>query len=193
METKDKILKYTFALLLRKGYDGVSISDIQSATGISRGLLYHYFGNKKRLFIETIKENFITNFRIDLNLIEDYGLEQMTNYIIDKYKRLNSEILQGISILNYDFLHYRAMQESEELVKLYTSVRDDELKGWFLVLGNARRNGELKDGTDIPKLAQQYIYITDGVWLNAVTPSTTTELITNLAEALNCQHTLIKR
>ena len=55
MKTHDFILQKTLGLLLQKGYDGVSVSDIQQVTGMARGLLYHYFGNLDRLFEEVVE------------------------------------------------------------------------------------------------------------------------------------------
>lgn len=49
MKTREFILEKTFGLLLQKGYDGVSVSDIQQLTGMARGLLYHYFGSLEQL------------------------------------------------------------------------------------------------------------------------------------------------
>lgn len=49
MKTKDFILQKTFGLLLKRGYNGISVSDIQEATGMARGLLYHYFRGQDEL------------------------------------------------------------------------------------------------------------------------------------------------
>ena len=54
-DTKDKILKTTFLLLLEKGYDKVLVSDIQNELGISRGLLYRYFKGKDELVYTACK------------------------------------------------------------------------------------------------------------------------------------------
>lgn len=56
MKTRDLILQRTFALLLDKGYDGVSVSDIQQELEIARGLLYHYFSSKEELFAEVVRQ-----------------------------------------------------------------------------------------------------------------------------------------
>ena len=54
--TRDKILKTTFLLLLEKGYDRVLVSDIQATLGISRGLMYRYFKSKSELFFEAARK-----------------------------------------------------------------------------------------------------------------------------------------
>ena len=61
-DTKDKILKTTFLLLLEKGYDKVLVSDIQNELGISRGLLYRYFKGKDELVYTACKEYFYNRY-----------------------------------------------------------------------------------------------------------------------------------
>lgn len=194
-ETKYKIIKKTFELLLLKGYDGVSISDLQKATGISRGLLYHYFGNKETLFIEVCKKHFLDLFQIDSKEIKLYDLAEMRKYIIKKYIKLTKETLKGVSIINYDFLFFRVMQESNELTVLYENVRNEELKAWRSALHNSERKGELRPNLNLDKIAEQIIYITDGIWLRAVTPSAEKkiDLIKSLKEALKTLFSLIKQ
>jgi TetR/AcrR family transcriptional regulator, cholesterol catabolism regulator len=50
-ETKERILRATFQLFLKKGgYAATSTTDICSAAKIARPSLYHYFGSKRNLF-----------------------------------------------------------------------------------------------------------------------------------------------
>lgn len=192
-DTREKIMQQSFDLLLRNGYDGVSISDIQGELGISRGLLYHYFKDKMSLFLEVIKSHFFTAFLINLNLVSQYTVEEMISYIVEKYQQLMAEVLQGVPIINYDFLIYRAMQENSELVLLYKKMKETELSAWKIVLANSARRGELREGLDNELLAEQFIHIMDGVWLWAATPSVEIDLIKTLRESLTLLSSLIRK
>lgn len=44
---RDAILDAAESLLLRKGYDGLSITDLMVQAGVSKGALYHYFTAKR--------------------------------------------------------------------------------------------------------------------------------------------------
>lgn len=191
--TKERIIEKSFQLLLSKGYDGVSITDIQKATGISRGLLYHYFGNKEALFMEVTKQNFINLFDVDLELVKDYNVVQMADYIVDKYHEFINETLHDVSILNYDFLFYRALRENHELAVLFDKIRNVELSAWLLALNNSLNRGELRESVSTEKLAFQFIYLSDGVWLQAVTPSSNVDLIVSLKNAFETLLSLIQR
>ncbi len=39
-----------------RAYDDIQIDDIASAAGISKGLLYHYFGSKRGFYVATVEE-----------------------------------------------------------------------------------------------------------------------------------------
>lgn len=193
METRDKIIEITFRLLLKKGYDGVSISDIQQATGMSRGLLYHYFGSKEALFLEAAKKQTLTFFQIDSDIVSSYTVDKMADYIVGMYRKFTDDILCGASILDYDFFFYRVLQENEEMVRVYDKLRNEELNGWKKAVENSFRKGELREGLNFDQIARQFTYITDGVWLGAVSDTTKSDLLASLQMALSTTCTLVKK
>lgn len=50
-EKKDRIINAAIKEFAEKGYDLASTNEIVKEAGISKGLLFHYFGNKKKMFI----------------------------------------------------------------------------------------------------------------------------------------------
>ena len=52
--SRDKLLKATFALLARKGYDAMTMQDVVARAGTSIGNAYFYFGNKEQLVAEAV-------------------------------------------------------------------------------------------------------------------------------------------
>lgn len=55
-ERRTQLLALGTKLFSERPYDDVSIDDIAAAAGISKGLLYHYFGSKRELYVETVRE-----------------------------------------------------------------------------------------------------------------------------------------
>lgn len=53
-DTRDFIVERAFCLFLQRGYEGISIRDIQEAVGLSKGAIYHYFRSKEEIFGEAI-------------------------------------------------------------------------------------------------------------------------------------------
>ncbi len=52
------IMEKAMELFAEKGYDGTSTAMIASASGISKGLLYHYIGSKENLVKVIVKEGY---------------------------------------------------------------------------------------------------------------------------------------
>lgn len=52
---REQLLSAGLELFSATSYDAVSVDDIATATGSSRGLLYHYFGSKRGFYIEVLQ------------------------------------------------------------------------------------------------------------------------------------------
>ena len=90
IETRNKILEVGSMLMLREGYHNVTTDDIAKAAGLSTGIVYHYFKDKKDILLiamdqhadalyEGFTEKFAVategNFEDFLNTLFDYLLE----------------------------------------------------------------------------------------------------------------------
>lgn len=197
-DTRNIILEKTFRLLLEKGYDGVSISDIQQATGMARGLLYHYFGNKDALFVEVTQKYFLDLFQIDFDQICECDVRGVIDYITRKYDEIGlstwADSSQGtpVHIINYDFLFYRVMKENDDFLKKYQQVREQEVQAWEIGLNRSFVKGELRSGIDLKKMARYFVFLADGVWMNAVSNERPDYLTRNLKKVLDDFYELLK-
>jgi AcrR family transcriptional regulator len=52
---REQILDAANALFAERAYDEVSIEDIASAAGVTRGLVHHYFGGRKEVYIALLE------------------------------------------------------------------------------------------------------------------------------------------
>jgi AcrR family transcriptional regulator len=50
-QRSEQILDAANALFAERGYDEVTVEDIASAAGVTRGLVHHYFGGRKEVYI----------------------------------------------------------------------------------------------------------------------------------------------
>src|SRR3954469_9983332 len=51
VQRRDQILDAANVLFAEHAYDDVSIEDIASSAGVTRGLVHHYFGGRKDVYI----------------------------------------------------------------------------------------------------------------------------------------------
>ena len=54
-ERRDQILDTANALFAERGYEDVSIEDIAKEAGVTRGLIHHYFGGRKDVYLALIE------------------------------------------------------------------------------------------------------------------------------------------
>lgn len=57
-ERREQILSKALMLYAKRGLSATKITDIASASGISQGLIYHYYRSKEEIFIELIGNAF---------------------------------------------------------------------------------------------------------------------------------------
>ena len=55
-DRRDQILAVARSLFAEAPYDAVSTQDIAGAAGVRRGLLNHYFGTKRALYLEVVRD-----------------------------------------------------------------------------------------------------------------------------------------
>lgn len=56
IQKKEKIVKVGFELMCEKGYHNVNTVDIAKEAGVSTGIIYQYFNDKRDIFIEGIRD-----------------------------------------------------------------------------------------------------------------------------------------
>src|SRR6478672_10548449 len=55
-ERREQILVCAHELFEANNFSAVSVGEIAEAAGVTRGLLHHYFGTKRELYLEVVRE-----------------------------------------------------------------------------------------------------------------------------------------
>lgn len=113
IDKKNKIIKKGFELMCENGYYNTTTDDIAKYCGVSTGIIYQYFNDKKDIFMEGIK-NYSYNIMYPMiNILENEKIEiknfkQLVNSIIEKFieshnisKKAHEELL-AMSYLDDD-------------------------------------------------------------------------------------------
>lgn len=58
-DTRATLTGHALRLFLERGYEGTSLGDLVSASGLSKGAVYHHFRNKEELFEAAISHFFL--------------------------------------------------------------------------------------------------------------------------------------
>lgn len=81
-DKKNKILQSSMEVFAEKGYENASTNDIIKKAGISKGILFHYFGNKKNLYL----------------FVLDKTLERAVEKISAANRTASSDLFERISV-----------------------------------------------------------------------------------------------
>lgn len=83
IEKKEKIIKAGFDLICQKGYHNTNTAEIAKASGVSTGIVYNYFKDKKDIFMEGIQKyaNSILFPMLDILTIEPIKKEDLENFL----------------------------------------------------------------------------------------------------------------
>jgi TetR/AcrR family transcriptional regulator len=138
-EKQDRIINAAIKEFAQKGYDKASTNEMVKEAGISKGLLFHYFKNKKQLFF------FLFDYCYNLVADEFYRKVDLTER--DFFKRIRQAVLIKMDLQQQypdilTFIQEAFMQDSPEI--------KDEFDKKKLEL-NAINIGIIYDGIDISK------------------------------------------
>src|SRR5574342_213283 len=110
-EKQDRIINAAIKEFAEKGYDRASTNEIVKEAGISKGLLFHYFQNKKQLFL------FVFDYCYELVVDEFY--KKINLQETDFFKRMRQAIIVKMEMLStypdiFKFIQEVFMEESAE-------------------------------------------------------------------------------
>ncbi|KZM38651.1 TetR family transcriptional regulator [Marinomonas sp. SBI22] len=96
-KTRENILDNSFSLFATKGFEGVTIDDLMSNCGLTRGAFYAHFTSKAELYREALKFR-ASKTKIASPKPEGTSNKQWLSLLLDKY--LSLEHVQGESSLS---------------------------------------------------------------------------------------------
>ena len=96
---REQILETAQGLFEERGYDGVSMSDVATAAQVTRGLVHHYFGSKRELYVEVVR-SLLGDVPVLIGPDEAASVEDMVkrnaNAVLDYYSA-NRQLLLEIA------------------------------------------------------------------------------------------------
>ncbi len=139
---------HTFA---RYGYDGATVARLEEATGLSRGAIFHYFDDKKDLFLALGVD---TNRRY-VDAITAGGFAEALHEIADESPELLAVLLEIEMRLGQDedFARRIAASTAEQRVKL---------EAWFQ---EQRKSGEVREDLEWDDLVRFAGIVVNGLSL----------------------------
>ena len=93
IEKREKIIKYGFELMCNEGFHNVNSKDIAKYAGVSTGIIYQYFNDKRDIFIEGVK-NYSNNITFPmLDVLTDIKLDK--NNLDEVIRKIINEFVKN--------------------------------------------------------------------------------------------------
>ena len=113
IEKKEKIIKYGFDLICKKGYYNTNTAEIAKAAGVSTGIVYSYFSDKHDILLEGLKRYANGIFYPSIDYINDISIN----------KKNISEVIRKI-ITQFVKNHKLSQSAHEEITAMAHSDKD---------------------------------------------------------------------
>jgi TetR/AcrR family transcriptional regulator len=161
IEKRERIINAALNEFAQKGYKNASTNEIVKKAQISKGLLFHYFKNKKNLYIflfEYSTNIFIEGFYSKF----DYGVTD----IIKRWRQivqLKIELIQNHCEL-YNFMLSSVTDDSIdiEIKKELESSSNNITQDFYKRLFENIDTSVFKEGTDIKRVSEIIIWVVQG-------------------------------
>ena len=164
---KEELFNATFRLFILHGYDGVSLGDIEKATGMSRGAIFHYADSKLDLFRQVVEQYVLDRQSIDtkIRVGEDSSLREFIDAYIDGVKRTMTELMmlmgEGVTLVECSRAYLGIIQQIAVLFPDLSERQQQsitrEQQVWQRVISRAVERGEIQPGIDTELMAQTFI------------------------------------
>ena len=113
IEKKEKIIKYGFNLICEKGYHNTNTAEIAKAAGVSTGIVYQYFNDKRDIFLQGI-EQYAKTLMFPINNIKNKKINKENLH--DEFKNLINLCLKNHKISETAHEEIWALQHSDKAV-----------------------------------------------------------------------------
>ena len=139
IEKRNKIIEKGFELMCENGYYNTTTPDIAEFAGVSTGIIYQYFNDKKDIFIEGVKNyseqimypmiNVLETEKIDINHLDSLIIN-IINKFIEKHtisKKAHEELI-AMSHLDNDISEIFKEYELKMTRKIVNLLESNDIK-----------------------------------------------------------------
>lgn len=159
VEKQNRIINAAYKVFSENSYKKAPMSEIASAGNISKALLFHYFENKKELYMY-LWNNAINQTR---KSISDYHVTETTDF----FEMMQRSLLAKCSLMrSYPYLYLfslKAYYEQEQDIRAsiqssFRAVSDHSAE----IIWNTVDLSEFRQDIDIKLIYQEILWVSDG-------------------------------
>lgn len=172
-EKQDRMINAALKIFALNGYQKASTDDIVKEAGISKGLLFHYFGSKAGVY--TFMYEYSSRF-MTMELERAVSLREKDLFLLLK----QMEEAKSVLLANYPYMQKFLLThidlKDEEIKKSVAQYVDKVPQIMGEVMGRADYD-RIRDGVDKDLLVRTMYYVTRGLMETALTTGMGPELV----------------
>lgn len=180
---RQHILDCAAVLFAQQGYERTTTSQLCAQAGISPGSLYHYFTDKKQVFMAVLtQDEQDTHALLDRLTQESAPLEALISFVVHLAEPATADPIVSKLVLEAMLQAHRDPDVRAELAR----VDDDEMRGLRVLLSRAVQAGEADPALDADDAAAWISALVSAVYLQtALAPDfDTAQQIANLTRTV---------
>ena len=161
---KRELFRVAFKMFILKSFDGVSIPDIEKATGFTRGTIFHYADTKLDLFRQVVEYYVLERQDIErkIQVADDCTLRQFIDTYAKGVERTMETLhdIIGMDVPMRDCSRAYLNMTSQvsvllpEVHKAFLNAMAKEERLWMEVIARGVENGELRNDVQPAILAK---------------------------------------
>ena len=167
--TKQKLLEAALSVFSRQGYKSARLQDIATEADVTRGAIYHHFGNKAGLFMTLIQEAIQRSSNIVPQAIHEGGtfLEIMERIMVRGFELLETDVQVRQTMRLY--LFHTEVDDELSMFDIFLkeqTVGTVQNAAQFMQMGITQ--GVLRQDLDVETAARAFVAFQNGVihlWL----------------------------
>ncbi len=163
-DRREYIIRKAMELYALKGFQNVSVTDLQNALEMGRGSFYYYFADQDELFQTCMERYFLEPKQQALSLIpEDAGIDDviaaMMQYLGTLEKALMTFDIKTINTSNVNNLMFTAYSRFPALHRKAQRLALKELELWRKAIYHDQRAGIVRRDIDRDQVALMFAHI----------------------------------
>lgn len=170
-DSKELILTASLKLFLQKSFKEVTMKEIVTETGLSKGAFYHYFSSKEQVF-----EEVINYFYGDIVTVKyaSFPKDSLRDFYNEYIAHIEQQMKTAKYMIGADFTtnHYMLIFDALKILPNFRAEhlerQKEELRAWTDIVKTSRKKGEIKSAMTDIQIARLFIYTGDGIGINAI-------------------------
>ena len=165
-DRKEFIIRKAMELYALRGYQNVSITDLQNELDIGRGTLYYYFRDQDELFQTCMEKYFLEPKHRALSAVsEDAVIEDVIRALMHYLNSLEQALLtftnKSVNTSNVNNLMFTAYSRFPALHRRAQRLALKEVELWRKAIYNSQRLGLVRRGIDVELIALMFAHVKD--------------------------------